>query len=142
MNFILTDAQAASRCLAYLSQLPLLPVQEVVVRKYVRSRSDAQNRLLWMWYAPIADHVGMTSEELHELMKSRVLGYEEVEVPEGLRGFMGPTRKIGIPKSTKKLPVEEMTKFLEAVAMLAGELSVRLVYPDDYRYALYGERVG
>lgn len=139
--FIIQNKEDRARAVSFVSSIRAQPVMQVEVKEYKPNRSQAQNRLMWMWYGIIARDLGNTPEELHEQMKSRVLGFVEVEVPEKLKGFMGHVRRMAIPRSTTKLGTQEMTSFLEAVERLAGELGITLPHPDDYQYAMYGQRV-
>ena len=99
----------------------------VEVKPYKKTRSTAQNRLMWMWYGVIAEHCGNTPDDLHEQMKVRVLGLDK-------KVILG--HAIIQPKSTKDLTIDEMTHFLEAIEALAVELGVVLPIPDDTGYAM------
>lgn len=140
--YIIDSKEKRALAASFVSSIKSHPLMQVEVKEYKPHRSQAQNRLMWMWYGIISKDVGLTTEELHEQMKARVLGYVEVDVPQKLHGFMGHVRRMAIPRSTTKLGVQEMTTFLEAILSLAGELGIALPHPDDYRYAMYGERVG
>lgn len=119
---------AALEAVKLIRKHPLMSV-EIKEFKYIRSKS--QNNLLWMWYAVIANDIGETPEHLHEAMKARILGFEQ-------KTILG--KELTIPKSTTKLNSKEMTHFLEAVEALAKSLNINLPVPDDYRYAMYGEK--
>jgi hypothetical protein len=115
-----------------LEELQHSPRVMVEVKPYKQTRSQQQNRLMWDWYRLICRTTGqiMEEEELHEHMKARVLGFEEVIVPAFGKY---PSRAYFKPKSTTKLSTKEMSEFLNAVEELAKQLNVVLYYPQDYQ---------
>jgi hypothetical protein len=52
----------------------------VVVKRRKRRRSLSQNALMWAWNTIIADETGHTPEEIHELVKRRLLPPVVVEI--------------------------------------------------------------
>lgn len=50
-----------------LDQVPI----EVVVHAGACSRSVQQNRLMWKWNSEIGNHMGLTKDETHELLKRK-----------------------------------------------------------------------
>ncbi|MGL6351941.1 MAG: recombination protein NinB [Aeromonas sp.] len=127
MHFIITSRERRAEAANYVSRLPGTPTMIVEIKPYKKSRSQAQNRLMWMWYGIIAKEVGCEPEDLHEQMKVRVLGVEH-------RVING--QALSMPKSSTGLTTDEMTKFLEAIEVLAASLSISLPKPQDYSYAL------
>lgn len=141
MLYILRDAERVENCLDYIRQQPVGDKVAVEIRPYRSTRSQAQNRLMWMWYREIGEYCGYSPQEVHERMKARVLGVESVTLP---RWFMGDDvgrLELVRPKSTAGLSVQEMTEFLVAIEALARHLGIALPYPDDYRFAVDGEAV-
>lgn len=139
--FIIDSKEKRLIATSFVSHIKGHPVMQVEVKPYKAHRSQAQNRLMWMWYGVIAKDLGMTPEELHEVMKARVLGFVEVDIPRALKGDKPMASRIAIPRSTTSLNSGEMTNYLEAIDALARELGIILPHPDDYRFAMYGERV-
>lgn len=127
MLFIIDTAERRQAAADRVMQITRKPVMAVEIYPYKKSRSNSQNRLLWMWYKPIADHLGYTPEELHEEIKVRFIGVERKTVY-GMEIIM--------PKSTQDLDTEAFTKLLDQVLALATELGITLPQPDDYNYAM------
>jgi len=103
------------------------PIMCVSIKEYRDTRSQAQNRLYWMWVNIIAKDQGNTPEELHEALKVRFLGFE-------VKHILG--REVVIGNSTKELTTKEFTEYLNKVEALAQALEIKLPIPDDYGYAM------
>ena len=129
MFFIIDSKEARAKATRYVAAIQGSPTMCVEIKPYKKSRSQSQNRLLWLFYGVIAQDIGCTPEDLHEQMKVRVLGVEK-------KVILG--QAIIMPKSSTNLTVEEMTNFIMAVEALAGELGIILpTLSDDYNVA-YG----
>ena len=106
---------------------------EIVVRPYKKTRSGAQNSLLWVWLTELEKETGNDKETLHEYMKQRFLGVEAREI-------MG--REVAITNSSKKLKVAEFSEYLRNIEAVAVENGYILSHPVDYDYALNGRMPG
>ena len=111
-----------------------------VVIKEAKARSLDQNALMWMWLTILAEHFGargiqndsgekVDKDDMHDIMRHKFLGYES-----------GP-RKIGNTvidehklKSTAKLEVGEMHKYLTQIDQWAAEHGCLLPHPEDCEY--------
>lgn len=129
MLLIIDSKEKRRQAAEYVARLLSSPVHSVEIKPYKRNRSQAQNRTMWMWYGTLADHLGCTAEDVHEQMKIRVLGVEKKVVA---------GQALIMPRSTTDLDVDGMSRFMEAIEVLAAELEVTLPMPDDYKYARYG----
>jgi hypothetical protein len=127
MMYIIKTAEDRARAVEAVRHIQATPVMAVEITEYRPNRSNAQNRLLWKWYRHLEAVTGNDSETLHEQMKIKVLGMRPVEVN-------GIT--VMVPKSTTKLKVDEMTRFLEAVEALGLQLGVPLSHDDEYNLAM------
>jgi len=125
--YIIIDQERKSNCLEYIKSLPHDGTICVEVKEYIKNRTTAQNRTMWMWYNDITSGTGTTPESLHREMKIRHLGVTKEIISGNL---------IIEPKSTKRLGVQKMTEFLEAVQALAVQLDIKIRIPDDYGYAM------
>lgn len=125
------DEDRRNRAVEFLRMLKLGRDMQVEIREYRRDRSLAQNRLMWMWHTIIGKELGYDPEEIHDMVKVRVLGVERKSV----QSDHGEMVELIVPKSTAKLKVAEMTKFLEAVELLASSLGIVLPHPDIYDVA-------
>ncbi len=131
MKYILDGDERRDNAIEHIKLLDLTKPIEVHIKPYKKNRTKSQNDLIWAYYAVIGDHMGMKPDELHELMKVRVLGTEE-KVVNG--------RTLIYPKSSTTLSTKEMAEFISAIEMLAVELGLKLPVHDDKRYATFMEK--
>ncbi len=92
----------------------------VVVRlsRPVNSRSQQQNRLMWVWLSVIARDTGNNTEDLHEHFKNQFL-------PRRFVTLAGKESEVA--KTTTILSVEEFGAYLEQLAAFAAsELGITL----------------
>ena len=109
---------------------------KIEVSAYKPKRSNAINRLMWMWYGEIQkhlrEHLGQihSTNDIHEYMVLKLLPKKEV--------FIGDEMKI-IRAPTSKMNNKEMSQYLELLDHYCGaELEIRLTHPID----LYNEAMG
>lgn len=124
MKFIIQDDKRRNEAIRFLNEMDVFKPIEVHIKPYKKNRTKSQNDTMWMWYEEIGKFMGHTPEELHRLMKVRVLGIDETVIDGQL---------LREPKSTTKLTTKGMADFMRSIEMLAGELNVIIPYPDDYR---------
>lgn len=114
----------------------------VEIREHNKRRSDAQNRLLWVWNNEIQrhlhEHFGETAsaEEWHDILVSKLMPAEltKVSLPTGESFKVGRTR-------TRNLGVKKMAEYMQKLeAYCVESLCMILPHPDDYMFAVYGER--
>lgn len=97
---------------------------EVEIRKRRKKRSDVQNRYWHGVVIPLlAEHTGYTRDEMHEALKAKFLGSEDLAL-----GLV----RIG---STTKLSTEKFADLVDQVVLWAAEsLGVIIPLPDkNYR---------
>lgn len=116
--------------------------QCVEIKAFTNNRSNAQNRTYWMWLNVIANYVGIHPEDLHEQLKARLLGLEEVRVARYFLGKDYGEPKIMVkPKSTKALDVNQFSEYMLAIEQLAKEMGIDLPIPDDIGLSMEGVKV-
>lgn len=102
---------------------------KVTVEKYVKRRSDDQNKLLWGWVYPKVREVGgeslngWTNEDLHELFLINWGGYEVIE-------FAGQKRKRPVRRSSK-LSTVEFSDYIESILRFCAEQGFYIEMPDE-----------
>ena len=103
------------------------------------SRSNAQNRLYWLWNAEVQAHMAeysgifASSEEWAETICKKLR-------PVTVKGYLQGEPVLERFR-TSKANTKEMAAFLTEYEMYANEhLGLRLPIPDDLRFAIYGER--
>lgn len=127
MRYIIRDEMRRRNCISEIACMDILKPMEVTIRPYKKKRSDAQNNLYWMWLPDIAKHFGYTIDELHEVLKVRLLGVE--------RKTIGDIDLVQ-PISTTSLDPKAMAEYLTKIEVLANANDIKLRIPDDYHYAL------
>ena len=106
----------------YLSTLNGKQVQ-VIVSEKGRRRTNRSNRYLWGGvYKPIADHLGYTTEEIHELMKSMFAPKKELKVGKEV---------ILVPCSTTELLTTRFSEYIGDIKKLGAELGVIILDPSE-----------
>ncbi|WAG76989.1 recombination protein NinB [Metapseudomonas furukawaii] len=132
------------RLLGFISGLDLSKPRKVAISEVRSKRSDAQNRLLWLWNGEIQKHLRETfgqiasAEEWHEILVSRLWPSEvhPVQLPDGTRYRVGRAK-------TRTFNIQQMTTYLELLdAYCAEHLQLLLPHPEDLMMAIYGERRG
>lgn len=129
MKFILKNETVQQNCINHLLHVSLDGKTEVVFREHKSKRSLNQNALLWKYYEIIGNEIGYVPEDLHEMMKAKIFGTKELKT----KTLNGKPVTLNVPNgTTTKLDTKQMTEFLEAVEMLAGELGIVLPSPAYY----------
>lgn len=141
-DLLLRNEHDRSRLLSYLQGLDLSKPRKLSIVEIRSKRSEAQNKLLWMWNGLIQAHLRdsfgqiASSEEWHEILVSRLWPAEvrPVRLPDGTSYRVGRAK-------TRSFTIVQMTTYLELLdAYCAEHLQLLLPHPDDLMYAIYGER--
>ena len=130
------------RLISFLQGLDISQPHKVSIAKIRSHRSDAQNRLLWLWNGLIQqhmrDHFGQiaSSDDWHQVLVSRLWPSQvhAVQLPDGARYRVGRAK-------TRKFTIEQMTQYLELLDQYCAEhLQLLLPHPEDLVYQIWGER--
>lgn len=141
-DFVIRSESDRDRFVAFVRGMDLAKPHKASIQSIRSSRSDAQNRLLWMWNGLIQEHMRDThgqiakSDEWHEILVAKLWPAEvhRVELPSG------ESYRVGRAK-TRKFTIVQMTTYLELLdAYCAEYLGLLLPHPEDLMYAIYGER--
>lgn len=141
-DLMLRNESDRARLMCYIQGLDLAKPRKLTIVEVRSKRSDAQNKMLWMWngliQAQLRDSFGQiaSSEEWHEILVSRLWPAEvhPVQLPDGTRYRVGRAK-------TRSFTIAQMTTYLELLdAYCAEHLQLLLPHPDDLMYAIYGER--
>lgn len=127
MYFILDNDKRKQNAIEYISSLKADEKYGVEVKLHKKNRSLAQNRTMWLWLDLIADYMGESANDLHDLFKVRFLGYEDVTIAGE------EVRRI---KSTTGLKPSEFSKYMSQIELVARELNIILPYPDDFKESM------
>lgn len=95
---------------------------DIVIESVKHQRSLPQNRLLWLWLTLLEEETGNNKETMKDFFASMFLRSEVTA--------FGKTKTI--VRGTSSLSVEEMTRFLEQLALWCVEnLGITLPSPED-----------
>lgn len=93
----------------------------------VKGRSVPQNRSYWLLIVqPLAEHLGLTSEECHDLLKYKF--NKEIQVKK-LRN--GEVEEIPVMRSTTVLTTSEFEIYCSNIRMWASQLGCYLKEPNE-----------
>ena len=124
----LATATERDRWLAFVAAQPL-PL-DVDCKKWVKSRSNDQNALLWAMYEPIAEAMGYDREDMHEYFCGRMWGWKDVKVPKTPRNPEGlasvPVRTTTRDENGKRNVIDAATfaRFVDMVDRVAAQAGV------------------
>jgi hypothetical protein len=117
----------------YLKQIPYDGTYKMEIKKVQSKRSLAQNDLYWMWLTIMGDEFGNTKDEMHDIMRFKLLNPVVTEA-------MGEV--VSQLPSTTKMKVKEFTQYLQAIERFASEMGVILPHPEDKYYEAMGHTRG
>ena len=118
---IISNEAERSGVLTKIRALDITKKHIVVIKRYRKSRTVNQNKLLWMWYNLIADELGYKSEDIHEYYKAQFLTTINIEI-------LG--RSCFVPKSTTDLTTEEFGNYLEKIHNHALQINIYCPWPE------------
>jgi len=142
-QFLLRNKADVNSVIRFLQTLDISKGKTLTITNAESIRSDAQNRLLWLWNNEIQKHMrevfGMyaSAEEWHEQLVSRLCPAEltMAKLPGGNWFMVGRSR-------TSSFGVKQMSEYLNLLDMYcAEELQLALPHPEDLMMAAYGSRV-
>lgn len=122
-TFIMAHELARENLKRVIDNIPLDGKTKVEIKKVTSKRSEAQNKLYWMWIGLIAKELGYSTGDMHELVVQQFLPPEVKEV-------MG--KVVTIWPSTKTLKVAEFSHLLNMVDIWASDdMGIILPKPRD-----------
>ena len=144
-TFIIRNEQDITSFVAWakenLDQAPL----EVMARTGEYGRSVHQNRLMWLWNTEIGNHMGLTKDEVHTILKRKFavpiftrdnLDYAQmVESVKAIRKRGMTTeaeylaKEIARLTTTSDFTIDQMAEYLKDVEHYAAEIGAELSFP-------------
>ena len=122
MQIIIRDEAMRQRVIEHIAALNIERPWTIEIKRHVKKRSLSQLALYWMWIEVIAKETGNDNDMLHEFVKAKFLTPVTHEV-------FGETFH---QRTTTKLPIDEMSQFMEKVNAFAGaELGILLPQPEE-----------
>jgi hypothetical protein len=109
---------------AFLLRLPANFKWKVTVCRYVRKRSDAQNRYLWgIAYKTLEQATGQSAQDWHDYFLGEHNGWEEYE--------LFGKKKIRPMKRSSKMTTMEFMDFVDFIQMRAAEHGIYIPDPNE-----------
>lgn len=138
-RYVIQNEESRAWAIKVIRELPLDPMYQVVIKKYQRDRSLAQNNLLHMWLKELTDaYFEAYGEQVAPpawKIFFRALFLEEV----ALRGPGGEL--VTDIKHTSDLNVKEFSEFLERIEHYAAETyNIMLTRPEYLYYEALPEK--
>lgn len=131
-----------TRLIGFISGLDISKPRKIAITEVRSKRSDAQNRLLWLWNGEIQKHLResfgqvASAEDWHEIMVAKLWPAEvhPVQLPDGTKYRVGRAK-------TRSFNQQQMTTYLELLdAYCAESLGLLLPHPEDLMMSIYGQR--
>lgn len=122
-RFIIHEQKQINSAVEHIKKLELGGQHEIIVRKFVKKRSDDQNRLYFKLLELISKETGHDKDSLHEYFKKRY-GIWDVEKIFG--------EEIPVPLSTTKYGTKKFSEYMTQVEAEAASLGIVLPHPNDW----------
>lgn len=97
---------------------------EVLLRRYTKDRSAAQNDRMWALHRAAAKETGHSAEEMHAFCCAKFLGWRTISPFGGLSGNLDIIITTTCGPDGKTLTVEEMTHFTDQVEAFYATIGV------------------
>lgn len=154
MEIILKEQRNIDFAIDQIRRVDLSKVHVVTIKEYSPKRSEAQNKIYWLWCRTLGDQIGMTKDEMHIEFKGRYVlpvllteGDEETtEMNEAIKvvwqaglkqqAITAKRNMIRHTVSTTKLTVKQFTVFLNDIEQYARDGQIALPYPPEYDLAM------
>lgn len=137
-----------------IEELPVDGSHEVIIQEYSENRSAKQRRLQWLWNTEIGNHMGLSKDEVHYMMKEKFAVPIFIRDDEGYAEMVESVkavRKAGMNKeadrikriiventSTEDFTVKQCTEYLKDMEHYASEIGATITFPED----LYQQAMG
>jgi hypothetical protein len=95
----------------------------VSIKKPITTRSEAQNRLYWMWIDVASHNIGYNKDEIAVIFRDLFLGYKTFTTKKG--------KEITELRSSTELKVAEFKDYLDQIDILMAEQNIPLPRPKD-----------
>ena len=126
-------ASVLANLVVFLGRLPQNTAWEIIVRKYVKSRSDHQNNALFLAYGILSKETGYDKDELHEAFCKKYFGSVDVDV-------FGEVKTKPLRTTTRNergerdvLPWDQFCDFYATVQRVAAESGIHIPEPDPMK---------
>lgn len=103
---------------------------ELLFDEYRSPMTRSQQGLYWRWMTDIARATGQNKDDIHDMLRYRFLGTEEVTVG---------TETFNRLPSTTRMTTLEMSEYMTKIEAWAYTLGIMLLIPEHTEYAKYRE---
>jgi len=150
-RMVIRDEASRQAAIRFIAGASIAGPLDVAISAHKPSRSRDQNALYWQWMTVLAAETGHSKDEMHAMLKNRLMLPLMLEYPERytkaidaqdmLELFPLKWPTISELISTTDLTVQHFAMYLNEVESFAGNIGIRLPHPDDlYMDAVYGRR--
>ena len=124
----INDERSKAIARARLDKLPADGSVYVEFGSAEETRSQAMNRLMWLWCTVFGDYAGYTKQQAHDVFCLEINGTELVKDLHAVER--------DVIKGTRNMTVKEMAYFLQRVEYICTQMGCYLPIPDDYAYII------
>jgi hypothetical protein len=121
---IIKDESGRERAFEKIAALNLKKPWDLELKPYKKNRSNAQNRLLFMWLHIWGQDLGYTDKEMYEIAVNQCWPFVEDELT-----CMG--NAVPRQRRTSLLNTKDFTLLLNNIDIKASETGTVLPHPDD-----------
>ena len=121
MKLSIHDEESQRRCAAAIMALDVSKQFWCYFERKKDRRTISQNSLYWDWLSSIGRHFGYEKEEIHEVLMRKFL-------TPGIVDIDGEEYEV---YSTKKLPKNVMSEYMDSISRFAESEGIVLKRPED-----------
>lgn len=121
---IIKDEQSRERAFEKLAALNLKKPWEIELKPYKHSRSNSQNKLLWLWLNLWGQDLGYTKDEMYDVAVAQLWPINDDELR--CHGENVPRQR-----RTSSLNTKEFSDFLNNIDIKASETGTVLPKPEE-----------
>ena len=149
-TIVIFNAESRQYAMQEVSDLPSDGTMKVTIGKVTSKRSEAQNRLSWLWYGIRGEETGNTPEYEHAFCKLRYgvpimrrdseefcYAYDTFIKPHGYEEKLAFIMNTDFPV-TRDMSTKQYSEYLDTIDRESAEFGIQLPHPEDIYYMAMG----